>query len=320
MAALDDPCPGHDDAPVPAVNSVAVLGLGRMGAPIASRIARAGFAVTGYDPTGRIPDDVEPAGSPTAAVAHADVVLTVLPGSPELRALLVADGLLEQFRRGSVWIDCTSTSPDVAQDLLARASAAGVEHLDCALGGGPSDAAAGTLTLYLGGCVHVVSRCRPVLGPIAGPDRVHHVGGSGQGTLAKLLINLLWFGQATLVAEALLLARASGIEADALAALLPVSPAASAFVSTYLPGLLRGDYMPSFGLSRVVEELDGLHRLAHVHGTPFEVSDVVARVHRDALERFGPGADGELLAVAHLEALAGFPLTGPGSSPEASAE
>jgi 3-hydroxyisobutyrate dehydrogenase-like beta-hydroxyacid dehydrogenase len=144
---------------------------------------------------------------------------------------------------------------------------------------------------------------------VAASGRVHHVGAAGNGTLAKLLVNLLWFGQAVLVGETLLLAQAAGLDSARLAELLPATPAASDFVRDHLPALLAGDYLASFGLDRVVEELDGLQRLAHTRDSPFAVGAAVSRVHREALERYG-ARDGELLAVAHLEAVAGRSLSG----------
>ncbi len=292
-----------------AAQRITVLGLGRMGAPIATRLARAGFLVIAYDPrpeaaTAALASaGVVCADSPVAAVHGADIVVTVLPGTPELRALMIDDGLLNRLGRATVWIDCTSTAPDVGEELTTRASRAGVTRVDCALGGGPDDAAAGTLTLYVGGSDDALRRCGAVTDIIAASGRVHHVGTTGSGTLAKLLVNLLWFGQATLVGEALLLAAAAGLDAACVAELLPATPAASAFVRDHLPGLLTGDYLASFGLDRVVEELDGLERLAHTRDSPFAVGSAVSRIHRQALERFG-ATDGELLAVAHLEALA----------------
>ena len=291
----------------PPVRRLAVLGLGRMGAPIAARLAAAGFDVTGHDPRPDLaPAGVTPAASARDAVAGADAVLTVLPGSPELRSLMIDDALLDALDDGCVWVDCTSTVPEVADELAAAAARAGVVRLDCGLGGGPPEAAAGALTLYVGGPDDILERCRPVLDALSA--QLHHLGPSGSGTLAKLLVNLLWFGQAALVGETLLLAQAAGIDIERLADVLPGSPAGSAFLADHLPALLAGDHLPAFGLDRVVEELDGLEQFARRRRSPFEASGAVTGIHRDALARFG-AVDGELLGVAHLEQLAGRQLS-----------
>lgn len=138
-------------------------------------------------------------------------------------------------------------------------------------------------------------------------SRIHHMGGHGAGYLTKLLINQLWFGQAVAIGEAMLLGAPAGLATDRLAGVLATSPAASVFVHTHLPSLLAGDYLPAFGLARVVEELDSLARMADSAGTPWSVSMLVAEVHRDALAHFGD-VDGELLGAAWLEHLAGHTL------------
>ena len=301
------PAPPREPAPdrPPDSRRVAVLGLGRMGAPIARSLQLAGHDVLGFDPAASEFSDVRRAPSELEAVRGVDVVVTVLPGSPELRELMLGrPALLAALSPSCVWIDCTSTAPDVSRELIAAARAAGVGAVDCGLGGGPQVAHERRLTLYVGGEPEAVATARPVLEALSGPGRVHHVGGPGTGVLAKLLVNLLWFGQAALAGEALLLAGAAGLSPDRLAALLPHSAAASRFVDRDLPRLFGGDLLASFGLDRVVEELDGLQRLARATRTSAPVSAAVAALHRDALARFGP-ADGELLALAHLEELAG---------------
>lgn len=85
------------------------------------------------------------------------------------------------------------------------------------------------------------------------------------------------------------------------------SPGGSVFIDQHLDALLAGDYLGSFGTNRVVEELDTLTDLAGETGTPFELSSLVARMHRQALARFGP-VDGELLAARLLEERAGTTL------------
>jgi 3-hydroxyisobutyrate dehydrogenase len=134
-----------------------------------------------------------------------------------------------------------------------------------------------------------------------------HVGGHGTGYTAKLLVNLLWFGQAVATAEALLLGQRAGIDPAALRHALAGSAAASTFTRSDLGLVFRGDYLASFGLDRICEELDAVTTLAGEHQVPWELSEVVRRTYRRALDRFGP-AEGELLAVGLLEDEAGDKL------------
>lgn len=287
----------------------AVIGAGRIGLPITANLARAGYRVRAHDVRADLEAPVRAAGAQWArtaehAIAEADVVLTVLPGSPELRgAMLGQNGLLAHLATTADWLDLTSAAPDLASELAEAARRRGVSYLDCAVGGGVEAAGRGELTFYVGGEREVFERNRPLLSTIGSADRVHHLGGHGSGYLVKLLVNLLWFGQALASAEALLLGRAAGLDAHRLADVFENSPASSEFIRSYLPALLEGNYLTSFGLDRCVEELDSLVRYAAALDTPFELSSGVAAIHRAALDRFGP-VDGELLGVAHLEQIA----------------
>jgi len=134
-----------------------------------------------------------------------------------------------------------------------------------------------------------------------------HTGGHGTGYTAKLLVNLLWFGQAIATAEALLLGQRAGIDPAVLEHALAGSSAASAFIRRDMGLVFQGDYMTSFGLDMICEELEAVTALAGDYHVPWELSDLVRRTYRRALARYGP-VDGELLAVALLEEEAGHKL------------
>lgn len=175
------------------------------------------------------------------------------------------------------------------------------------MGGGPVTAATGELTLYVGGADTVLRQWASSLGVFA--DTVHHMGPSGSGCLVKLLVNVLWFGQAALTTEAALLATASGIDAHRLVEVLQTGPAASRFLQDAFPHALDGDYLATFELDRIVEELDAVTAEAADRALPAGVMATVARAHREALRDLGP-VTGELAVVTHLERTAGINLGG----------
>ena len=286
---------------------VGVIGVGRMGLPVCSRLVGAGFHVLAADRRPERESAARAAGADWApdiagAAAAADVLLTVLPGTRELGEVMAI--ATPTLRPGATWIDITSASPVAGRELVARARERGIECLDAPVGGGIDAATAGTLQLFVGGAEDAVRRHRKLLEALG---RIEHVGGHGDGYTTKLLVNLLWFGQAVAVGEALLLARRAGIELDVLHRALNTSPAASEFVRRDLDALLDGDYLESFGLDRCVEELEAVVALADDLRVPFDLSATVARSYRAALSRFGE-VDGELLAVALLEERAGLRL------------
>ena len=289
------------------IETVGIIGVGRLGLPVCARVVGAGYSVVASDILPARAPEVRSAGADwvgkTERVASvADVLLTSLPGSSELtEAMALA---LPALRPQTTWIDLTSAAPPAAGRLVKRARSLGIECLDAPVGGGIAAAAAGSLQLFVGGQAAVVERHRGLLESLG---RVDHVGENGAGYTAKLLVNLLWFGQAVAVGEALLVAHRSGIDLEVLRSVLGDSAAASEFVRRDLGALLEGDYLESFGVHRCSEELEAVVSLAEELDVPFELSRSVARAYRAAVERYGP-ADGELLPVALLEERAGVRL------------
>jgi 3-hydroxyisobutyrate dehydrogenase len=236
------------------------------------------------------------------------VLITVLPGPVEVRAVMLgAGGALEELVAGATWIDMTSNSPSAVRPICEQAIGRGVQVLEAPAGRGIQAAREGKLQLFVGGEADTVERHRGLLEALGDPMRIVHVGGHGAGYTAKLLVNLLWFGQAVATAEALLLGQRAGIDLRVLEQVLAGSSAASTFICRDLGAVFHGDYLTSFGLDRICEELATMNALARDHQVPFELSDVVYQTYRRALARYGP-VDGELLAAALLEEEAGQKL------------
>ncbi|MEU9348416.1 NAD(P)-dependent oxidoreductase [Streptomyces sp. NPDC048278] len=287
---------------------VAFVGAGRMGTPVCGRFVSAGHAVTVFDVRPEREGAVRSLGagwarSAVEAAAGAEVLVSVLPGPREAEAAL-EDAVFGVLAPGAVWIDMTSNAPAVGAVLRERAGAHGVDVLEAPLGGSPDDAGRGCVRLFVGGSCEVLKRCRPLLEAVTSADRISLVGGPGAGYITKLLVNLLWFGQAVATAEALLLGRRAGIDLAVLRDVLAGSAAGSDFIRRDLSALFAGDYLPSYGLDRIRDQLEVITGEARDLGSPHGVADAVLDVHRRALERFGP-VDGELLAVALLEEWAG---------------
>jgi 3-hydroxyisobutyrate dehydrogenase-like beta-hydroxyacid dehydrogenase len=287
------------------VTDVLLIGAGRIGLPVARHLVAVGHAVRVYDVRPEVRAEAEAVG---AVWTHsyqdrpAELVVTVLPGSPELRAVM-AD-LLPRLG-GSTWVDLTSASPEVGAELAATAASVGVTYVEAPVGGGVPAARAGRLTLYTAGDQAAVDRLRPLLGAFA--STIHYTGPAGTGYLTKLLVNLLWFTQATAVGEALLLGQSAGLDPAYLRGIFGRGPAASAFIEDSLPSLFTGDYLTTFGLDRIVEELDALRSFAAAQDSPAELISQVTAQYRAALDHFGPQT-GELLGIAYLEQLAGRQL------------
>jgi 3-hydroxyisobutyrate dehydrogenase-like beta-hydroxyacid dehydrogenase len=290
------------------MSSVGVLGAGRMGLPVIRALVGAGHDVVAWDPdakalAGAVAAGAAAAGGVAEVAASAGVLVTVLPGVGEAEAAMAE--ALPELRGGTLWLDLTSNDPRAVERIAGLAATRRIDVVGAPMGGGVSAAGAGTLRFFVGGTATAVGRARPLLETLGTVD---HVGEAvGAGYTAKLLANLLWFGQAVAVTEAMLLGQALGISSTTLRATLATSAGGSVFIDEYLDNLLDGDYLESFGIDRCVEELDTLASLARDAAVPFELSTLVGRLHREALERFG-AVDGELLAAKLLEERAGRTL------------
>jgi len=288
---------------VSARQRIGVLGLGRMGAPLAIALSEH-HDVMGFDPVAERRAALQSGRSAAAATLRevttsVDVLITALPGAAEFDAC--ADQIADSLPRDALWIDVTSNDPRIAERAAARALARGVLFVAAPMAGGPDAAEARKLHFSVSGAEPAVRRARPLLQHVSAPDGIEVVGSRvGDASVVKLLANLLWFHHAAAASEAILLGSALGFDPASLRALLERGAGSSVLLERHFSAVHRGDYRPQFGIDRVVEELDVLTSLAAESGVPFEVSTVVARLHRDALDRFGP-IDGELLVARLLE-------------------
>jgi len=292
---------------------IGVLGAGRMGLPVIAALVAAGHEVTAFDPVPARSRAAADSGAAQAVdaqslAASAEALVTVLPGAAEVESVLLSAGVVSLLTAGSLWLDLTSNDPRVAERVAAVAAERGVDAVAAPMAGGVGAAESRSLGFFVGGSSVAVDRARPLLAALGSADTLKLVGKSvGVAHTAKLLANLLWFGQVVAVSEALLLGQSLGLEPGPLRALLADSAGGSVFIDEHLDSLLAGDYLETFGLDRVVDELEILRELASERRIPFELSETVARLHREALARFG-AVDGELLAAKLLEERAGREL------------
>jgi 3-hydroxyisobutyrate dehydrogenase len=174
--------------------------------------------------------------------------------------------------------------------------------LDAPLGGDPAAASSGRLLVFAGGAAEDLEAQRDLLGTFA--DRILHVGGPGSVYLVKLLVNLLWFGQAVAGSEALALAARAGLDPDTVRRAVQESAAANLFMETDARALLRGDYLTAFASTRCVDELDSVLALANRLDVPLALAQRVTELYEEALVRYGDVA-GELLAARLVAERAG---------------
>ena len=274
---------------------------------MATRILSAGFAVNAYDVDGETVEELAregatPARSPAEAADGADVLITMLPGPPEIEAaMLGAGGALPAMRPDSAWIDMSSSDATTARRVIDAAGSAHFAMLDAPVTGGVPGAREGTLQIFVGGEKEVFERCLPVLETLGDPDRIVHVGGQGAGYAVKLCLNLLFFIHVAAGAEVLTLGTKAGVDLDVLHRLLVGSGASSRFLERDVLSVFEGDYREYFRLALACKDMSLAVDLGRENGVPLEVSALVEQIHRRALAQYGDG--GQLFAVRLMEDL-----------------
>jgi 3-hydroxyisobutyrate dehydrogenase len=286
---------------------VGFIGLGHMGGPMSANILAAGYDLIVHDVREPAAADLLAAGAAWAASPRAtgegrDVVITMLPTPRHVEGVLLGtDGLLEGLGPGAIWIDMSTSVPEVADRVRALAGPRGVAVLDAPVSGMAAGAKAGTLQIFVGGEAAGYSRVRPLLEAMGDPGRIIHVGGNGAGYTVKLMINLLWFGHLAATAEVLTIGVRAGVDLSMLRRCLLASPAASNFLENDVLSVLeRGDYDDSFALALACKDLGLAVDLARQTGVPAEVSALVEQIYRRARAQYGD-AGGEMLPIRLLE-------------------
>jgi 3-hydroxyisobutyrate dehydrogenase-like beta-hydroxyacid dehydrogenase len=199
------------------MTAVGFLGLGRMGAPMATNLVEAGHDVVVWNRSGEKAErfaaatGARSAATPAQAAADADVVITMLADDAALRSAYEGQcGLLDAIRPGSLAIDMSTISPDTVKDLRAQVGARNASFLDAPVSGSTAAATAATLTVMVGGEPGEFDRARGLLAALGDP--ILHLGPSGSGAVMKLAVNAIVHSLNGAVSESLVLAERAGIE------------------------------------------------------------------------------------------------------------
>ena len=299
---------------------VGFVGLGRMGRPMAGRLVRAGFSLTGYD--------VDPAAAQrfrsntsaetAASLAHlatSDVVITMLADGDVVRQVLLgvtgatapaAPALIDVLRPGAIVIDMSSSAPIETRRLGAELAARSVTLLDAPVSGGVARAEAGTLSIMAGGEASTIARCRPLLDAIG--DRVFATGPLGSGHALKALNNLVSAAGLLAAAEALLVGRRFGLDQNVMIDVFNASTARNnSTENKFKQFVFSRRFSSGFSLALMVKDLATALDLADATATPAPFGARCRALWSTAAAELEDGAD-HTAVVQWLERLAGTRL------------
>ena len=245
---------------------IAFIGLGNMGGPMAHNLHKAGHEVRAFDLSQPARDKLAADGVPIAAdakaaVAGAEVVISMLPASQHVEGLFLGAGeLLAQLPAGTLIIDCSTIAAATSRKVAEAAKAKGVAFIDAPVSGGTGGAIAGTLTFMVGGDAADLERARPVLEKMGA--NIFHAGSVGAGQTAKICNNMLLGILMAGTSEAIALGVANGLDPKVLSEIMRRSSGGNWALEKYnpFPGVMETapaskGYAGGFGTDLMLKDL-----------------------------------------------------------------
>ena len=259
---------------------VGFIGLGIMGAPMARHLLAAGFPLTVHSrspgPVDALVDaGAERATSPAEVARVSDIVVTMLPDTPDVEhVMLGVDGVVAGAAAGSLVIDMSTIDPGPARAIAEQLAARDVEMLDAPVSGGERGAIDGTLSIMVGGAEGAFSRAQPILQAMG--KNIVHIGPSGAGQITKACNQLVVAATIEAVAEALVLAERSGVDAAKVREALLGGFAGSKILEVHGQRMLDRAFEPGFRARLHRKDARIVLDAAQAAGSPIPAFQVVA--------------------------------------------
>jgi 3-hydroxyisobutyrate dehydrogenase len=302
---------------------IGFVGLGSLGRHLATSLVNTGFRVTVFDTNAAAVGDLVAAGAAgagsVAEVARAsDTVITCLP-SPEIVTAVVAGpgGIIESLAAGGTWVDMSTNDLHELRRLAGLAAEQGIATLEAPVTGGVHRAAAGMITVLVGGDEAVFQAHRPAFEAMGG--RIFYIGALGQASVIKVITNMLAFIHLVADGEALMLAKRGGVDLGLAWQVIKASSGNSFVHETEGQLILNGSYNINFTMDLARKDLHFAHMMGREFGVPLELASVTEQVFARARAMYGGGAQSPMV-VKMLEDAVGTDLRAPGFPEELAPE
>jgi 2-hydroxy-3-oxopropionate reductase len=275
--------------------SVGFIGIGTMGREMVRNLLKAGHAVRAFDLTEAAVADVVTNGavrakSPMDAARDSDIVITMLPDTPHVEAVIYGEnGLQKSPPPGKLIVDMSTISPVAVRRIHADLRQAGVSFIDAPVSGGPLGARNAALSIMAGGEADAFARAEPFFRAMG--TTITHVGASGAGQTVKLCNQLICGINIQAICEALALGRASGVDLNLLRRVLLGGSAASWMLDKLGPSMIEGDVGAGFRIDLMLKDLRLVQEHAQALNVPLPGTALVTSQYVDA-RAHGEGANG----------------------------
>jgi 2-hydroxy-3-oxopropionate reductase len=262
--------------------TIGFIGLGVMGRPMAEHLVRAGREVTVHNRSqGPVRALVEAGAKAAASAAEAaegaDVVITMVPDSPDVEAVVLGEqGVLETAGQGLLLIDMSTIRPDTARTVGEAAAARGVRFLDAPVSGGQAGAEEATLSIMVGGAAEDFEAARPVLESLG--RTIVHVGPVGSGQTVKAANQLIVAGVIELVSEAIVLLEAHQVDMGPAVEVLAGGLAGNQILERKAAGMLARRFDPGFRIDLHHKDMQIIQAAARDAGVAVPVTALVAQM------------------------------------------
>ena len=277
------------------MTTVAFIGLGIMGGPMAGHLVNAGFDVIGNDRSQDRIDALVAAGGKGAAtiadaVREADVVAVMVPDSPHVREVLAGDGgVFDNAKPGTLIIDFSSIRPDVTAELAKEAKERGFRILDAPVSGGEAGAKNAALSIMVGGDAADFDAAAEIFAPVG--KTIVHVGPSGAGQTVKAANQLIVAGNIQLLAEAVVFVQAYGVDTEAALEVLGGGLAGSAVLNQKRQNMLSSDFKPGFRIDLHHKDMGIVTAAAREAGVIIPLGAILAQLMASAVACGDGGLD-----------------------------
>ena len=264
------------------MQKIGFIGLGIMGGPMAANLVRAGYEVTGYARSSASADRLHQAGCKRAgsveeAVSGAEVVITMLPDSPQVtEVVLEPGGVLDCAGEDLLLVDMSTIAPEISVAVAEAAREKGVRVLDAPVSGGEQGAIEGSLSIMVGGEPDVFDAAHPILEHLG--KTIVHVGGHGAGQTVKAANQLMVAGIISLVSEALVLLEASGVDGERAVEVLAGGLAGNRILDRKAATMLAREFAPGFRIDLHHKDMGIALASARSAGVALPVTGVVAQL------------------------------------------